>query len=169
MKVDRAFIDTSRFFISGCLNNVDHCLNLLSNEDIWWRPNAESNSIGNLLLHVLGSLNQWILGGIGGAKVHRERQQEFGQRTPIPNADLLSRLNSTRNDVDRVISGLDPAKLSNKMHAAGKEITWMFAIFLMTQHLSMHTGQFITLTKSRTGKDLDLPQFIDNVPDRLLE
>jgi hypothetical protein len=164
MEVDRAFLDTSRFFIKGYVDDINHCLNILSDADIWWRPNEESNSIGNLLLHVLGNLNQWILGSIAGVEVHRLRQQEFGQRSPLPKEDLLSKLNSTQRDVDRAIAAIEPWQLSSKMQVAGKEITWMFAIYLTIQHVSMHTGQIIMVTKSRTGKDLDLPQFIDQIP-----
>jgi hypothetical protein len=94
MKVGKTFLDTSRFFLTGYLNDIDHCLNILSDEDLWWRPNEESNSIGNLLLHVLGSLNQWILAGIAGMKVYRVRQHEFGERSPLPKEDLFSQLKS---------------------------------------------------------------------------
>ena len=164
MEVGRTFLDTSRFFLTGYLNDINHCLNILSDEDLWWRPNEESNSIGNLLLHVLGSLNHWILAGIAGMKVQRVRQQEFGERSPLPKENLLSQLNSVLHDVDKVIGAIDPSQLSNKMQIAGKEITWMFAIYLMIQHCSTHTGQIILVTKLRTGKDLALPQFIDSVP-----
>jgi hypothetical protein len=50
------------------------------------------------------------------------------------------------------------------MQVAGKEVTWMFAIYLVIQHVSTHTGQIIMVTKLRTGKDLALPQFIDSLP-----
>jgi len=164
MEVSRVFLDTSRFFLTGHLNDINHCLNIVSDEDLWWRPNEESNSIGNLLLHILGGLNQWILAGIAGMNVHRARQQEFGQRSPLPKEDLLSQLNAVLHDVDKAIGAIDPSQLSNKMQIAGKEITWMFAIYLMIQHFSAHTGQIIMVTKLRTGKDLALPQFIDSVP-----
>ena len=164
MKVDRAFLDTSQFFITGYLNNLNQCLNILNTEDIWWRANEESNSIGNLLLHVLGGLQQWILGNIAGREIHRERQEEFGRRDPLPKEDLLLKMNSTLQDVAKTIATIDPSQLTNKMQVAGREITWFFAIYLMIQHCSMHTGQIITLTKLRTGKDLALPQFIDQMP-----
>ena len=164
MEIGRSFLDTSRFFLTGYLNDIQRCLNILNDEDLWWRPNEESNSVGNLLLHVMGSLNQWILGGIGGAKVHRARQQEFDERSPLSKEDLSSRLNSVLREVDLAIAAIDSSQLTNKMQMAGKELTWMFAIYLMVQHLSTHTGQIIMVTKLRTGKDLALPQLIDSLP-----
>ena len=161
---NEAFVDTSRFFLRGYASNIQECLNILSSEDIWWRPNENSNSIGNLVLHMLGSLNHFILAGIGGAKIHRARQQEFGERSPIPKEELLSKWNSILQDVDATIAAIDPSQLSKTMQVAGKEVSWMFAIYLTIQHCSMHTGQIILITKSRTGRDLALPQFIDSVP-----
>jgi len=164
MDFGRSFLDTSRFFLNGYFDCIQRCLDILSDEDIWWRPNEESNSIGNLLLHILGSLNQWILAGIAGNEVHRARQQEFGQRSALPREDLVSKLNSTRHDVDKAIAAIDPSQLATQMQIAGKEITWMFAVYLMIQHASTHTGQIIMVTKSRTGIDLALPQAIDQMP-----
>src|ERR1700694_3711258 len=42
------------------------CLEQLSEQEIWWRPNDASNSIGNLVLHVCGNMRQWIISGLGG-------------------------------------------------------------------------------------------------------
>ncbi|HEX5111880.1 MAG TPA: DUF1572 family protein, partial [Saprospiraceae bacterium] len=36
------------------------CLDKITNEQIWWRPNETSNSIGNLVLHLCGNVRQWI-------------------------------------------------------------------------------------------------------------
>src|SRR4051794_41916676 len=33
----------------------------LSEEQVWWRPNEASNSIGNLLLRLNGNVRQWIV------------------------------------------------------------------------------------------------------------
>ncbi|PYR84121.1 MAG: hypothetical protein DMG18_10565, partial [Acidobacteria bacterium] len=34
------------------LPRIVDCLELLSEEEIWWRPNEASNSAGNLVLHL---------------------------------------------------------------------------------------------------------------------
>ena len=33
----------------------------LTDEQVWWRPNEASNSIGNLLLHLNGNVRQWLV------------------------------------------------------------------------------------------------------------
>src|SRR5437762_14124673 len=62
------------------LPRIIRCLKLLSDEDIWWRPNPSSNSIGNLVVHLSGNVKQWILSGLGDAPDTREREREFGER-----------------------------------------------------------------------------------------
>ena len=48
------------------LPQLSRCVELLDNEQLWWRPNESSNSVGNLILHLCGNLRQWILAGIDG-------------------------------------------------------------------------------------------------------
>lgn len=40
------------------------CLDQLSEEQIWLRPNEASNSIGNMLLHLCGNIRQYIIFGL---------------------------------------------------------------------------------------------------------
>ncbi len=35
---------------------IRSCLEQLSEEQLWWRPNEQSNSLGNLVLHVRGAV-----------------------------------------------------------------------------------------------------------------
>jgi len=45
---------------------IRKCLDQLDDEQIWWRPNETSNSVGNLVLHLSGSLNHYLNHLIGG-------------------------------------------------------------------------------------------------------
>src|SRR6185312_10301828 len=78
----QAFLDHSRqFLLRDFLPKIAACANKLSDDDIWWRPNDTSNSIGNLLLHLSGNVRQWIVSGVGGAPDARDRPREFAERT----------------------------------------------------------------------------------------
>ena len=48
---------------------------MLSEEEIWWRSNDASNSVGNLVLHLDGNVRQWIISGLGGEADRRERER----------------------------------------------------------------------------------------------
>lgn len=53
----RVFLNKSRSLIaSDYVPKIERCLDLLSADDIWWRPNEASNSIGNLILHLCGNV-----------------------------------------------------------------------------------------------------------------
>jgi hypothetical protein len=45
------FIEASRLFLrEDFLPKLLYCLERMSDEDIWWRPNEQSNSVGNLVM-----------------------------------------------------------------------------------------------------------------------
>src|SRR5437762_1317226 len=95
------FIARSRYhFTEDFLPKIESCLERLTDEQIWWRPHEESNSIGNLLLHLSGNARQWIVCGVGGAADARDRDAEFAQRTVMARDDLHSLLLRSLADVD---------------------------------------------------------------------
>src|ERR1051325_9000981 len=65
---------------------VRKALEPLSDEQIWWRPNESSNSIGNLVLHLSGSLDYYLNRNLGGLDFTRDRPGEFNERREIPKA-----------------------------------------------------------------------------------
>ena len=163
--VASAFVLQAREFLKNdYLPKIKRCLESLTDEQVWWRANPESNSIGNLLLHLSGNARQWIVSGLGGEVDHRERQSEFDERSVIPRKDLLARLEQTLEDVDRVLGGFDSKRLLDQHLIQGTEVTALEAIFHVTEHFSMHTGQIILITKLLTVKDLRFYEFDDGVP-----
>ena len=146
------------------LPKIERSLELLSDEQIWWRSHPESNSIGNLILHLSGNARQWIVGGVGGAQGVRDRPQEFAERSLIPGDELLKRLRETLTDVDEVLRRLDPATLLEQRTIQGCEVTVLDAIFHVVEHFSMHTGQIILLAKMLTGSDLAFYDFSSGAP-----
>ena len=163
--VSPAFIDQARKFLSDeYLLKLERCLELLSDEQIWWRANEKSNSIGNLSLHLSGNARQWIVCGLGGADDARVRQQEFAERRMIPRAELLQTVRQTLADVDRTLAEFDPERLLNSYAIQGTTVTALEAIFHVTEHFSMHTGQIILLTKLLTETDLGFYDFATGAP-----
>lgn len=163
--VTLAFIDQARKFLSDeYLPKLEGCLEQLTDEQIWWRANEQSNSIGNLLLHLSGNARQWIVCGLGGANDARVRQQEFDERRVISRAELLETLSQTLRDVDAVLAGFDHGKLLDRYPIQGTTATALEAIFHVTEHFSMHTGQIILLTKLLTASDLHFYEFEGGTP-----
>src|SRR5262252_2227 len=144
------FLAQSRELLrSDFLSKIERCLEALSDEDVWWRANESSNSIGNLLLHLDGSTRAWIIGVAGGSNTPRDRQREFDEREQIPRSRLMSRLRQTLAEADEVLARLDAGVLLERRQARGEEVTVLLAIYHAVEHFSMHTGQIIMLAKTR--------------------
>src|SRR5690348_12633039 len=86
---------SSSLLTTEYLPKIERCLERLTDDDVWSRPNEASNSIGNLLLHLRGNVTQWIIAGVGGRTRERRRQQEFDERNRIPTGELLAGLRAT--------------------------------------------------------------------------
>src|SRR5689334_6072857 len=96
--VAREFSLESQRTLDEALRKIEHCDRQLDDDDVWWRPSEEMNSVGNILLHLSGNLRQWIVSGVGGARDVRDRPAEFAERGKIPREQLLSQLRATANE-----------------------------------------------------------------------
>lgn len=164
-QVSKAFVDRALEYLSGhYLPKIERCLEKLNDEQIWWRANEESNSIGNLVLHLCGNARQWIISGVGSRPDTRVRDAEFQQREVITRAELLTLLRSTLAEIETVLGTLDTATLLERRQIQGHDVDLLEAIFHVTEHFSMHTGQIILLTKLLTATDLHFYDFEGDVP-----
>jgi len=151
----RPFLAQARHLLAQVhLPRIAACLRELSAEQIWWRPNPASNSVGNLVLHLEGNVRQWIVSGLGGAPDRRVRDLEFSEAGPITPRTLLARLRRAVTDAGRVMGKLDGAALAKTYSIQGFRVTGLRAVFHVTEHFSHHTGQVIQLTKFLSEKDL---------------
>jgi uncharacterized damage-inducible protein DinB len=163
--VSKAFIArASEFLLSDYLPKIERCLEKLTDEQIWWRANEESNSIGNLILHLCGNARQWIICGVGSQPDNRNRDAEFERRDPIARSELLTLLRSTLSEIQITLETLDPDILLDSRNIQGHDVDILEAIFHVTEHFSMHTGQIIMLTKMLTSSDLRFYGFEDGAP-----
>lgn len=161
----RAFIHHSRTFLSQeFLPRVRAAVEALPEEDLWWRPNEASNSIGNLVLHLAGNVRQWIVSGVGGLPDDRDRQGEFDRRDPLPAGELLARLTAAVAEADAVMSALPEEDLTAPRTIQGRETTVLAAIYHVVEHFSMHTGQIAYIAKLRMGRDLGFYRIEGGVP-----
>jgi uncharacterized damage-inducible protein DinB len=136
------------------LARIEKCLAQLSEDEIWWRPNAASNSAGNLVLHLCGNIRQWIISGLGGAEDIRERDLEFAEQGPIPRDRLTAQLRATVREACRILTRLPDAALTKRYEIQGYRVSGLYAVFQVAEHFSHHAGQIIYLTKLKRGDDL---------------
>ena len=152
-----AFVEKSRkLLLADYLPKIESCLARLRDEDVWWRPNDASNSIGNLILHLCGNVTQWIIGGVGRRPFERHRQGEFDERRHLPSSEVFARLRAVTTEAADIIGSMDSAALLGRCRIQSYDVTALEAIYHVVEHFGMHTGQIILLTKARTGQDLGL-------------
>ena len=118
---------------------------------LWWRANDQSNSVGNLLLHLDGNVRQWIVRGVGSESVsapsERDRAGEFAARSGPSATELLARLDATLGEADAVLAALAPQALGARRVIQGEEVTVLEAIYHVVEHFSLHLGQIIWMAK----------------------
>lgn len=151
-----SFVHLSRhFLLEEYYPKIRRALDGLQEEDLWWRPNPASNSIGNLVLHLAGNARQWVVAGIGGAPDLRDRGAEFRASGGGDRDALLRHLGEALGEVDEVLDTLSTDTLSEVRRIQGFSVTVMEALYHVVEHFSMHTGQILYLVKERTGRDLE--------------
>ncbi len=136
------------------LPRILKCLDQLDNEQIWWRPNESSNSIGNLILHLNGNVNQWIYAGLGGFADNRERQMEFDEREHIDKNYLAVVLTTTMKNIRPVIEKISVEALLHTRKVQTFEESGVSILIHVTEHFSYHTGQIAYITKMLMDKSL---------------
>jgi uncharacterized damage-inducible protein DinB len=149
------FLRQSRRYLKGeYLPKIRRAVHGLSEEDLWWRPNPRSNSIGNLILHLAGNARQWVVAGIGQELDTRDRQAEFDGEGGLSGEELLDHLSRTLEVVDGVLAELSPEVLQEERVIQGLHTTVLGALFHVVEHFSMHTGQILYISKLRGDRDL---------------
>ena len=153
MKTDaQEFVEASRHFLCGdFLPKLVGCLERMSEEDLWWRPNPQSNSVGNLVLHLCGNMRQWIVSSIGGVAFERDRDAEFAARGPVPRAELIASIRATVVEVDRVLEGLAAKRLLDRLRVQDYDGSVLQAIYHVVEHFSYHLGQIQYVQKLRAA------------------
>ena len=60
------FLSEARLRLDECAGTIRHCLVQLDDGQLWRRLCADMNSVGNLVLHLMGNLRQRFLSDVGG-------------------------------------------------------------------------------------------------------
>ncbi len=130
------------------------CVDPLTDEQIWWRPNASSNSIGNLILHLNGNVRQWLVDSFSKKEDKRDRPAEFTAKGDIAGSSLLEKLGITIAEAAAVLDRLTEAELTAPYEIQGYHVHGLDAVYQVVEHFGLHYGQIVYITKMITDKDL---------------
>jgi len=130
------------------------CVEPLTVEQVWWRPNEASNTIGNLLLHLNGNITQWLVDSFDRNEDRRDRPAEFAADRGLTAAELLQRLGATLDKAAKVLDRLTTEELLAPYEIQGYKVRGLDAVYQVVEHFAQHYGQVAYITKSLLGKDL---------------
>jgi len=160
MTSEAEFLDYSCRKPEQLMERVEGCVALLNPEQVWARGGESQNAIGNLLLHLTGNVRQWILSGVAGVPISRDRDAEFTARGGAAPAELTDNLREAVDAAIQVIRTLPPQRLTERTTIQGHDVTPLEAIYHVVEHFSGHTGQIILLTKAYTNRALDFYSYL---------
>ena len=133
----------------------------LTCEQLWWRPNDASNSIGNLLLHLNGNVGQWLVASFTSNEDKRNRPAEFAANGESTAEELLNALGSTLDAAGAVLDRLTLEELLAPIDIQGYHTRGFDAVYHVVEHFGMHYGQILYIVKSMNGKSLGFHKHLD--------
>lgn len=110
--------------------------------NLWIVEQGIANSGGNLAMHLIGNLRQFIGLDLGGFPYTRNRDREFGSKGE-PREGLLLELEETKKIVEHTLLQLHPERLGDmSLHAFfGYPMTIGYFLMHLYGHFNYHLGQ----------------------------
>jgi hypothetical protein len=146
-----AYLDEATHQLEKAVMVIGHCLDQLDNGQLSWRPHPAMNSIGNLIRHLCGNVQQWIIAGVGGEGDVRDRPREFAEQGPFDRQELIEQLSDLRQRAASVLQGVTAEQLLQARKIQGFETTGLAAIFDSVAHFKGHTQEIVSLTRAQLG------------------
>ncbi len=134
---------------------INACLDVLTEEQLWWRPNEQSNSPANLVLHLAASNRYYVEHVIGGRPVARDRDAEFSVRGGRSKAQVREAWDESVRAVTDVLHALEPSQMMQTTDRTGKTTTFAQVLLHVSHHNATHMGQILWATKELHPGALD--------------
>ena len=134
---------------------IRECVHSLDDEQIWWRPNESSNSVGNLVLHLTGSLNHYLNKQVGGFDYDRNREAEFAERRHIPKDELLALFDAMVAQATQTFDAMTVERFGEPSREQRMYTIVMEDLLSILSHIANHTGQILWITKMLKDGGLD--------------
>ena len=148
------FIQQSILRMTESSERIKICLDQITEQQVWQKPNSQTNSIGNLILHLCGNITQYAIASLGNKEDHRERDLEFSTTDGFSKDELWKKIKATANLAIDTINKTPQSELLRTRNVQGFELTGIGIIIHVVEHYSYHTGQIALWTKLLVDKDL---------------
>ncbi len=137
--------------LDAALSRIAHCVNQLTDEQVWQRPPQGMNAIGNLLLHLTGNVKQMIVDNLSGSPDTRDRPAEFAARNTAPKAALLRHLTDAVQQAKAAFTAVSDERLARVVRVNNNDWTGIQAAIRSVGHFRGHAQEIIHMTREILG------------------
>jgi uncharacterized damage-inducible protein DinB len=148
------FISQAVYRINENTKRILICLKEIDETEVWQRSNKNSNSLGNIILHLCGNIMQYAVSSLGETEDIRVRDKEFSAKEGFTKNELSAKLEGTVDEAVRIIESLTEERLLKTYAVQGFSLSGIGIIIHVTEHYSYHTGQIAFWIKQLKDKDL---------------
>jgi uncharacterized damage-inducible protein DinB len=126
----------------------------LSDEELFWKPSEESNSIAILIKHISGNMHsRWVnFLTTDGEKTYRDRDMEFVFDNETKEM-LMNKWESGWELLFQTLENLDVADLHKTVTLRKQPLSVLQAIQTEIAHISYHLGQILYIGKQIRDKE----------------
>lgn len=153
MDLNQVLISSLHNRFEGIKHRMLAVINQLGDEAINWRPNEESNSIANLVIHIGGVTHQRIEVGIMGLPDYRDRDSEFDRDVSLTKKEAINIIEDSFAIVEKTMGELRYEDYLKPQKIQDTNVTIMEVFLLCTNHFSEHLGQILYVGKMILDKD----------------
>jgi uncharacterized damage-inducible protein DinB len=153
-------------------NLAEKAFDQLGEDDFYYKPDSESNSIAIIIQHMAGNMQSRFTDFLtsDGEKSTRNRDSEFEDNN-LSKAQLLERWQAGWKVVFDAIQGLGPEDLQEMVLIRQEPLSVIDALMRQVTHYSYHIGQIVFLAKhiKRSGwKSLSIPKGQSDAYNRMM-
>jgi len=129
------------------IHRILQCMDRLSIDQIHHRPNGNSNSINNLIIHLDGNVRQWLISTMSSASDLRTRDQEFDPDNQLSKEELQRVLAILEDDIRSILTNIEKINLQEVQEVQCYKESNLAILVHVIEHFSYHVGQITYITK----------------------
>jgi hypothetical protein len=153
MELSSEYLDSVRSTFGKYRELSEGAMAQVDDEAFRWAPDAESNSIAQIVKHMGGNLrSRWTAFlETDGEKPDRNRDAEFEEESADSREALMRRWEEGWNALDGTLDSLSAADLLRTVTIRGEPHSVVLAIERALTHAAYHAGQIVYLAKHLAG------------------
>lgn len=150
------------------ISRISKCIDSLSDDQLTYNTNFNTNAVNNLILHLDGNVRQWLIASLMDKAYARDRSEEFNRSNVKSRKELCNILEALDEDVKIACERLSVSYLLATHSIQGFTETGYSICSHVVEHFSYHTGQITLITKQICDKDMNYYKGLDlNIQNKL--